>query len=196
VAQNKITADGYKIEIFECDTNLEELSTENRQRKIQGSSYRICFRPNQKALDDGIGIERIDYFNWELFHSRGVTEQKAVTDGNGDDILTVLTCKDDGNLCYLDSMLISDFYVDAGSVLGYGEATLTENKGKIEMERYLFPHDFKFTMLNHDGTKMSDEDLEDFKRRLEAQEAAMAATEVDGADETTKSDQSSVEAEL
>jgi hypothetical protein len=51
-------------------------------------------------------------------------------------------------------------------------------------------------MLNHDGTKMSDEDLEDFKRRLEAQEAAMAATEVDGADETTKSDQSSVEAEL
>jgi hypothetical protein len=64
------------------------------------------------------------------------------------------------------------------------------------MERYLFPHDFKFTMLNHDGTKMSDEDLEDFKRRLEAQEAAMAATEVDGADETTKSDQSSVEAEL
>ena len=197
VPSNKVTEDGYRIEIFECDNNLDELSTENRQRKIQGFSYRICFRPNDKALEDGVGIESIIHFKWELQHKQGVTVQQAVLNNDGDNILTILTCKDDGKLCYLDSMLTSEFYVDAGSVLGYGEAVFTGNKGRVEMERYLFPHDFKFTMLNEDGSKMSDEELEDFRMRLEAQDAALAANEGDVlADEASGSDLADVEAEL
>ena len=197
VANNKVTEDGYRIEIFECDNHLDELSTENRQRKIQGSSYRICFRPNDKALEDDIGIESITHFKWELEHKLGVTAQQAVLNNAGDNILTMLTCNDDGKLCYLDSMLTADFYVDAGSVLGYGEAIFKGNKGTVEMERYLFPHEFKFTMLNEDGSKMSDEDLEDFKMRLEAQDAAQAATEEEVlTNEASVSDIADVETEL
>jgi hypothetical protein len=196
VAKNKMTKDGYAIEIFECDKHLEELSTENRQRKIQGSSYRVCFRPNAKALEDGIGIERIEYFNWELFHKQGVAEQQAVFDGDGDNILTILTCNEDGKLCYLDSMLTVDFYVDSGSVLGYGEAVFTGNKGKVDMERYLFPHDFKFTMLNPDGTKMNDEDLANFRKRLEAQDTATQVNEAAGTPASVDSDQTNEDGEL
>jgi hypothetical protein len=197
VANKKVTEEGYRIEIFECDNNLDEISTENRQRKIQGSSYRICFRPNTKALEDGVGIESINHFKWELEHKLGITAQQAVLNNAGDNVLTMLTCNDDGKLCYLDSMLIADFYVDAGSVLGYGEAVFTGNKGTVEMERYLFPHDFKFTMLNDDGSKMSDEDLEDFRMRLEAQDAALAANEGEVlANEGSESDLADVEAEL
>lgn len=172
VEAKKVTEEGYAVEIFECDSNLEELSTENRQVKTQGSSYRFCFRPNQKALDDDVGIERINYFNWELLHKKGTAEQRAVIDGVGDNILSILTCNDDKKLCFLDSMLKAEFYVDSGSVLGYGLVTLSGEKGIVEIDRYLFPHNFKFTMVNADGTKMSDEELADFNERLAAQEAA------------------------
>lgn len=169
---NKVTADGYAVNVFECDRSLKPLSSENRQRKIPGSSYRLCFQPNENALEDGVGIESVDFFTWELNHREGVTEQKAVVNGNGDNILSVLTCQEDKKLCYLDSMLITAFYVDSGSVLGYGVATLTANKGQVEMERFLFPHDFKFTMVNADGSELNDEQVNDLMQRMAAQEAS------------------------
>jgi len=161
------------------------LSTEHRQRKVKGSSYRICFKPNEKALEDGVAIERIDHFQWELHHKRGVVEQEAVVNGQGDNLLTILSCEDDGKICFLDSMLTVDFYIDGGSVLGYGEASLTGNRGKVEMERYLFPHDFKFTVLNPDGTEMTEDELADFRNRLEAQETDTIPDEKDEMQETT-----------
>lgn len=170
-ATNKLTDDGYGVVVFECDKNLQSLSTEERQRKIPGSSYRLCFEPNEKALADGVGIERVDYFNWELQHRDGVAKQKAVIDGDGDNVLSILTCKEDKKLCYLESMLVTAFYVDSGSVLGSGAATLTGNKGVVEMERYLFPHEFKFTMLNADGSEMNEEEMSDLMQRMAEQEA-------------------------
>lgn len=173
VVNNKTTEDGYAVVVYECDASLDEIPTAERHRKIQGSSYRLCFAPNKKALEDGIGMERIDFFNWEHTSKKGVAEQKAIIDGDGDNILSLLYCNEDHKLCYLDSMLGSPFYVDAGSVLGYGTATLTDNKGTVEVERWLFPHDFKFTMMNADGTEMNEEELRDLGEKLAAQEAAM-----------------------
>lgn len=160
------------MNVYECDRSLQPLSTEDRQQKVPGSSYRLCFQPNENALEDGIGIESIDSFTWELNHREGVTEQTAVVNGDGDNMLSLLTCQEDNKLCYLDSMLTTAFYVDSGSVLGYGVATLTGNKGKVEIERYLFPHDFKFTMVNPDGSEMSEEQVNDLMQRMAAQEAS------------------------
>ncbi len=168
---NKSTHDGYSLEVFECDRNLKSLPTAERQRKIPGSSYRLCFQPNEKALADGVGIERIDHFNWELQHRDGVAKQQAVINGNGDNVLSILTCTENKKLCYLDSMLVTAFYVDSGSVLGYGAATFTGNNGAVVMERFLFPHDFKFTMLNADGSEMNEEELSGLMQRMAEQEA-------------------------
>jgi hypothetical protein len=182
-AANTLSDEGYGVVVFECDSNLKQLPTVDRQKKIPATSYRLCFAPNQKALTDGVGIEKIDYFNWELTHRNGVAEQQAVIKGDGDNILSILTCEEDGKLCYLASMLGSPFYVDSGSVLGYGAATLTGNKGKVEMERFLFPKDFKFKMVNPDGTEMAEDEVNDLMGRMaeqeKTQEAAAAETEAE-----------------
>lgn len=171
VAKKLFTEDGYGVNVYECDKKFERLSTENRQKKVQGSSYRVCFRPNEKALEDGVSIKSIDYFNWEMEHKDGVAEQAAIINGQDDGILSILHCEEDGSLCYLESILGSPFYVDAGSVLGYGAATLTMDKGKVEMERFLFPHDFKFTMRHSDGSEMSEEEVQALLQAMENQEA-------------------------
>lgn len=168
---NKLTEDGYGVVLYECDKQLQELPTAERQRKIPGNSYRLCFAPNAKALADGVGIDKVDSFDWELQYKGGVAEQRAVINGDGDNILSVLTCNEDGKLCYLDSMLQTQFYVDAGSVLGYGVATLTGNKGQVEIERFLFPHDFKLKMVNPDGKEMTEDEINNLKQRMAHQEA-------------------------
>jgi hypothetical protein len=169
-AASTLSEEGYGVVAFECDRNLVELPTADRQRKIPGNSYRLCFKPNQKALADGVGIEKIDYFNWELPYKDGIAEQEAVINGDGDNILSLLSCEQDGKSCYLDTMLATPFYVDSGSVLGYGAATLTGNQGKVEMERFLFPHDFNFKMVNADGAEMDADELNDLMQRMAAQE--------------------------
>lgn len=160
------TDEGYGVNLFECDHELQALSTDNRQKKIQGEIFRMCMAPNPKSVEDGIFIERIDSFTWELEHKEGFVEQKAVIDGDGDNILSVLDCKADGSLCYVDSLLSYGFFVDTGSVLGYGKATLSGNNGTVDIERHLFPHDFKFTMKNADGSEMDADDLAELAERM------------------------------
>jgi hypothetical protein len=173
---------GYRIDVYECDANLKMIPTEDRQVKNQGSVYRVCFRPNNKALEDGVGIKEINSFAWELETKKGVVEQQAVINGNGDDVLSILNCEEDRKLCYLDSMLGSRFYVDPGSVLGYGEAYLTMGTGTVDMEKWLFQYDFKFTMKNPDGTEMSGEKAAELMARMDDQEAVVveASTESEG----------------
>jgi hypothetical protein len=164
---------GYRIDVYECDANLKMIPTEDRQVKNQGSVYRVCFRPNNKALEDGVGIKEIHSFAWELETKKGVVEQQAVINGNGDDVLSILNCEEDRKLCYLDSLLGSRFYVDPGSVLGYGEAYLTIGTGTVDMEKWLFQYDFKFTMKNPDGTEMNGEEAAELMARMDDQEAVV-----------------------
>lgn len=165
-----LTDAGYGVDLFECDANLQPLSTENRQQKIQGKIFRMCMAPNAKAIDDGISIQSIDNFTWELVHKAGIAEQPAVIDGDGDNILSTLYCNQEGSLCYVDSLLSVEFFVDTGSVLGYGKATLTGGQdATVDIERHLFPHDFKFTMKNADGSEMSAEEMADLAERMNDQ---------------------------
>jgi hypothetical protein len=50
---------GYNVEVFECDSDCNELSLADRQKKIHKRVVRICFRPNQKAMDDEIYIQTL-----------------------------------------------------------------------------------------------------------------------------------------
>jgi hypothetical protein len=75
---------GYNVEVFECDGDCNELSLADRQKKIHKRVVRICFRPNQKAMDDEIYIQTVGAWFWEMEHKNGWAEHEAVKDGKGD----------------------------------------------------------------------------------------------------------------
>jgi hypothetical protein len=166
---------GYGVYVFECDKGLQALATEDRQRKVQGRPVRICFQPNDVAMEDGVRIEQVDSWAWETAHEGGKARQAAVTDGRGDSVLSDLMCQDDGSLCVLDTILTGDFFKNRGSVMGEGEATLSAGTGRVPISKDIFQIDFKFTFTHgNGGEEMTDEEVQDIMKLLEEQEARMA----------------------
>jgi len=139
--QNNNDNNNYAVRAYECDSNNIELLGIDRVEKIIGNTIRICFVPTEETMMDGIGIEKIDSFNW----SHGKLVSKAVIDGTTDGILNAITCSnssgqddedgsDDSNVydvCVLQSMLGSEFYVGTGSIEGDGILTLTDEARTI-----------------------------------------------------------------
>ena len=121
---------GYNVYAFLCNENLERISSNSKNH--QGSAYRACFEPNEKAKEDGVGIRTIDSFTWKLGDN---TSQDAVIDGKADEVLNILACGVGPNqhMCYAESMLNADFYHSRGYVTGVGVATMTIGSGKVEM---------------------------------------------------------------
>jgi hypothetical protein len=140
------TEHGYKIDIFECDLYLQEIK--NRPPMSQGSGIRICFRPNYKAIEDGVFIRRVDAFTWEMPNPQQaqggdgnglLAQQAAVINGQGDGVLSALHCDEQQGfkeLCFLETLLRSDFYQTMGSIRGYGQATLTFGNETIQIDRW------------------------------------------------------------
>ena len=167
---------GYGVEVAECDADLDFIATNSpdRQTKNQGSTMRICFRPNEKARDDGIGMRAVDSFTWEMDYEGGTAIQVAVKDGKDDGMLSYLVCEEGSKVCYLDTLLGANFYKNPGSVMGKGVAHLAFGSEPIDIEKWMFQADFKIRFV-HDGEEMSEEDQEDLKQRLRDQDEAKAA---------------------
>jgi hypothetical protein len=172
---------GYGVQVAECDADLEFIgsSSPDRQAKSQGSTMRICFRPNEKARDDGVGMRAVESFTWDMEHQDGAAVQVAVKNGKDDGMLSYLVCEEGSQVCYLDTMLTANFYVNAGSVQGTGVAHLTFGSEPIEIEKWMFQADFKIRFVS-DGEEMSEEDQEDLMKRLKDQEEAQAAAATEG----------------
>ena len=158
---------GYGIEAYECDTKLKRIPTEKRQVKNQGSVYRICFRPNEKAREDGIHMKGVESFVWEMESKEGLVTQTAVDNGKSDGILSSLICKP--KICYLDTLLNGGFYTNPGSVEGYGYAHLTFSDEPIRVEKWMFQADFKLKLVDADGNEMSEEDVAAMMAQIESQ---------------------------
>jgi hypothetical protein len=176
---------GYGVEVAECDENLDfiAVSSPDRQVKSQGSTIRICFRPNEKARDDGIGMREVESFTWEMDHKDGTAEQVAVKNGKDDGMLSYLSCQEGSKVCFLDTLLLANFYLNSGSVLGTGVAHLTFGNESIEIEKWMFQADFKIRFTS-DGEEMTEEDQADLMQRLKDQEEAQqAAAAKEGEDE-------------
>jgi hypothetical protein len=176
---------GYGVEVAECDENLDfiAVSSPDRQVKSQGSTIRICFRPNEKARDDGIGMREVESFTWEMDHKDGTAEQVAVKNGKDDGMLSYLSCQEGSKVCFLDTLLLANFYLNSGSVLGTGVAHLTFGSEPIEIEKWMFQADFKIRFTS-DGEEMTEEDQADLMQRLKDQEEAQqAAAAKEGEDE-------------
>jgi hypothetical protein len=190
---NKKTAKemGYGVEVAECDADLNWIAATSPDRQTKShqggtsSIIRICFRPNEKARDDGIGMRMVESFTWEMEHEGGTAIQVAVKDGKDDGVLSYLNCQEEEEqqqqqqqqgssqqqtVCFLDTLLGTNFYVNAGSVLGTGVAHLAFGSGDepIDIEKWMFQADFKIRFVS-EGEEMSEEDQADLMQRLKAQ---------------------------
>ena len=176
------TKEGYGVDVFECDDDLQLLV--ERQKKVPGTTYRICYKPNQSALSADVKIEKVTDWYWDTTYDGGVAEMQAVKNGQGDGVLSDVKCKPDGSICRLDTMLPSKFHRNVGSVVGEGVVRLTTGQ-RVFAHRDLFVGDFKFSM-----PELSDEQLAELQKQYEEQQAAggggaAAAAAAAGAGATT-----------
>ena len=124
---------GYGINVYECNENLERVA----QHPEGSDVYKLCFEPNEKAIQDDIGILSIDYFSWKRpcqensDGNRMHLEQLAVLDMQVEQFST-LKCLG-GKICTLETDLGSEFYRHIGKTEGYGTATLSIG-GVVEMK--------------------------------------------------------------
>ena len=123
---------GYEIDVYACDENMEQVHSTDQLAFLidQGSVYKLCFEPNEKARLDGVHINAIGYFDWRR---QGRTceeyaQQVAVWDAKAVES-SLLVCDDDYRVkCSLETMLGEAFHHDTHQgqpITGYGTATLT-----------------------------------------------------------------------
>jgi hypothetical protein len=164
----------YRIDAFECGDELRKLSKEDQQKKKLSTVYRICFEPNHVARGSGVGIKKVDFWNWETSHADGTAVQAAVLDGNGVGGISEVECLDGGKLCYLDTFLTTAFYHNAGTVLGNGEVSFTAGTGSVPVKFNLFSFDFKVKLRSGpDGEEYTDDETAELLQKVNAHNAVV-----------------------
>jgi hypothetical protein len=128
VSPNNATAEeatqAYFVEGFLCDDNLQKVSYD--RPRTQGSSLRVCVKPTDDALADGLKMRAVDSFSFYKNQVGGAQiAQEALARGeSANPSLTSLTCVRGTELCYFDTLLKAGFFSGAGTVEGFGEAWL------------------------------------------------------------------------
>lgn len=98
----------------------------------QGSLIKICIKPVGQTRTDGLYLEEISSYTWQLYEVDETTKVTEVTQGI-EDGLSYLDCVDVNgssaatgpyDYCTIESILYADFYKVAGIVKGNGEAKL------------------------------------------------------------------------
>jgi hypothetical protein len=114
----------YHAEGFLCDTGNNRVAYGTPL--TQGSLVRVCVKPEDDALADGVYMRRVEEFTFLREDSvGGAISQTAVRDGTSANAgLTELVCIPGSELCYFETLLNSDFYFGPGTVTGFGEAWL------------------------------------------------------------------------
>jgi len=159
----------YGVIAYECDRNLQAL--EEKQKKRIGQVYRFCFQPNSIASEGNVSIKQID--SWEWTFDEYV--QQAVIDGKGVGGVTSVRCQDGGNLCFMDSMLITSFFENPGSVFGTGTVSFTSGTGNVPAQLNLFQFKFNFNFQGEDGEIIKPEDVAELMKEVDKHNAGVKA---------------------
>jgi hypothetical protein len=128
VSPNNATAEeakqAYFVEGFLCDDTLQKVSYD--RPRTQGSSLRVCVKPTDAALGDGLKMRAVDSFSFYRDQAGGaqITQEALARGESANPSLTTLTCVRGTELCYFDTLLKAEFFSGAGSVQGFGEAWL------------------------------------------------------------------------
>ena len=128
VSPNNATAEEanqvYFVEGFLCDDTLQKV-TYDRPR-TQGSTLRVCVKPTDAALADGLKMRAVDSFSFyrDQVGSVQITQEALARGESANPSLTTLICVRGTELCYFDTLLKAEFFYGAGNVQGFGEAWL------------------------------------------------------------------------
>lgn len=72
-------------------------------------------------------MKSIDSFTYQQTNSQNTTTYTQVAVHNGESAnstMTTLTCDPGSELCHFTTILQSNFYVEPGTVIGFGDASL------------------------------------------------------------------------
>ena len=156
----------------------------------QGELLTVCVELSQAAKDDGLYIQAIDWFIWEREILLGGTpfhvQQYAFVNGVTANTLTMLDCPLFAVKCAFHSLLVSDFFINAGMVTGEGVATIAFGNetspsrrllGKIEMNkpRHL-RHPQNEANQNQTVSYARSSALQRYRNRRELQETSVQRT--------------------
>lgn len=121
---NENAQEMYKVDGFICDESNEALDM--NKPMVQGERVRVCVKPTDRALGDGIFMRQVDSFTFYRVKDDGSeVTQIALTDGmSANPELTDITCPRGSTICWFETLLKADFYFKPGIIFGYGEAWL------------------------------------------------------------------------
>jgi hypothetical protein len=180
----------YAVHAYECDSNSVMLEGSDRAKKVVATIIRICFVPNEEAIEAGASIDKVNSFVWSTTTRAGDEHVlEAVINGKGDNMMSAITCKDGGKICSLESMLGPNFYQDTGSVIGIGEVTLTKGAGTVPVNRDIFQLNFEVKFTNDDGTEMSEEEKAALFEKVNEHNAAIESGEDRTGNDPTKTNE-------
>jgi hypothetical protein len=91
----------------------------------------------------------------------------------------MLDCEADGMLCFLDTLLGTDFYRNRGSVEGLGEATMRIGMGTVPLEKWVYQASFNVVFKGDDGEVMSSDETKDMMAKMDEHNAAAAELKMD-----------------
>jgi hypothetical protein len=119
----KEAQESYEVEGYFCEDGTEDTAVITQPVLNQGEFVKVCVRPVQRALDQGIRMRRLVEFKWKLVGS--TLEQTAIESTQAAaNQLTELYCEAGYAICHFQSLLFASFFATAGVVTGTGLADL------------------------------------------------------------------------
>lgn len=115
----------YHVETFLCDENNEK-----RDPSIPfayGCEIRVCVKPTDDALQAGVRMKSIQNFAFQQTNTQQDITFTQVAIRNGESTnsaMTTIFCSAGWELCHFTTQLRSDFYIQPGTVILFGEAVL------------------------------------------------------------------------
>jgi hypothetical protein len=125
---------------FLCNAQNEEIDP-YKYPLAMGDSARVCVRPSDYALDEGIKIRSIDSFTWA--RKEFEVSQAAVTSNAQEAPETEIFCRQGEDTCAFQTKLKDDFYGFRGIVSGEGFVWL-----QIGSESRRVQFELGFNLLN------------------------------------------------
>lgn len=115
--------EAFEVEGYFCRDGLEATAITETPVINQGDQVKVCVRPVQRALDQGIRMSALKEFTWKLEGS-GI-EQAAIVDyAPAGNYLTNMYCQEGYAICHFESLLYATFFQTPGKVIGTGMADL------------------------------------------------------------------------
>jgi hypothetical protein len=121
-------AKNWGVDVEMCDDQYQRINNPSPIRN--GEKLRLCARPTQRTINDGVTLGTIKSF---YFEREGDIIQDAVATYGTDDATNVFQCERGSTLCIIETVLKNGFFFGPGEVKG--EGVFFMQWGKAEDDR-------------------------------------------------------------